>query len=94
MCSRTTQEADAERPNQGVLERLFAQGGEERPNGFDALISSSIPSGAGVSSSAALIVASTLAALAANDKLVSLTKGDLVQMSVGNEKKVGVNSGG
>ena len=86
--------ADTEQPDQGVLEHLFAQGGEERPNGFDALISSSIPSGAGVSSSAALIVASTLAALTANDKLGSITRGDLVQMSVGNEKKVGVNSGG
>jgi galactokinase len=80
--------------DQGVLESLFAQSGEETPNGFDALISSSIPSGAGVSSSAALIVASTLAALTANDKLGSVTRGDLVQMSVGNEKKVGVNSGG
>ena len=80
--------------NQGALERLFSQGGEERPKGFDALVSSSIPTGAGVSSSAALIVASTLAALTANDKLGSVTRGDLVQMSVGNEKKVGVNSGG
>lgn len=86
--------ADIEQPDQGVLERLFAQNGEERPNGFDGLISSSIPSGAGVSSSAALIVSSTLAALTTNDKLGSITKGDLVQMSVGNEKKVGVNSGG
>lgn len=85
---------DTEQPDQGVLERFFAQDGEGRPSGFDALISSSIPSGAGVSSSAALIVASTLAALAANEKLVSITRGDLIHMSVGNEKKVGVNSGG
>lgn len=61
---------------------------------MDALFTSTIPAGSGVSSSAALIVASTLAFLVVNDKLSSISKGDLVGMSVGNEKKVGVNSGG
>lgn len=58
---------------------------------MDALFTSTIPAGSGVSSSAALIVASTLAFLVINEKLSSVTKGDLVSMSVGNEKKVGVN---
>ncbi|KAG8848535.1 galactokinase [Serendipita sp. 411] len=77
----------------GVLERFFKQT-PERPVGMEALFSSTIPAGSGVSSSAALIVASTLALLVVNDKLDILTKGDLISMSVGNEKKVGVNSGG
>lgn len=58
------------------------------------LVTSTVPAGSGVSSSAALIVASTLAFLVINGKLSSVTKGDLVEMSVGNEKKVGVHSGG
>ena len=58
---------------------------------MDSLIASTIPAASGVSSSAALIVASTLAFLVVNNKLSSITKGDLVGMSVGNEKKVGTN---
>jgi galactokinase len=61
---------------------------------MDALFTSTIPPGCGVSSSAALIVATTLAFLVVNDKISSVSKGDLVGMSVGNEKRVGVNSGG
>lgn len=47
-----------------------------------------------------MVVASTLAFLAVNDKLSigsdgkRLTKGELVEMAVENEKRVGVNSGG
>ncbi|KAG8812554.1 galactokinase [Serendipita sp. 399] len=77
----------------GVLDRFFKQS-SERPVGMEALFSSTIPAGSGVSSSAALIVASTLAFLVVNDKLSAITKGDLIGMSVGNEKRVGVNSGG
>lgn len=58
---------------------------------MNALFTSTIPAASGVSSSAALIVASTLAFLVVNDKLSSITKGDLIGMSVGNEKKVGTN---
>ncbi|PVF95540.1 Galactokinase [Serendipita vermifera] len=78
----------------GVLERFFPQGSHEQPIGMEALFTSTIPAGSGVSSSAALIVASTLAFLVVNNKLSTVTKGDLVGLSVGNEKKVGVNSGG
>lgn len=43
-----------------------------------------------------MVVASTLAFLAANDKLgeKGMTKGKLVELSMENEKRVGVNSGG
>jgi galactokinase len=61
---------------------------------MEALFTSNIPAGSGVSSSAALIVASTLAFLVVNGKLSSVSKGDLVGMSILNEKKVGVHSGG
>ena len=72
------------------------------PKPVDMLVTGSVPAGSGLSSSAAMVVASTLAFLAVNDKLTvdtdgtkrSLTKGELVEMAVENEKRVGVNSGG
>lgn len=54
----------------------------------------SVPLGGGLSSSAALVVASTLAFLAVNDKLASITQGQLVELCMENETRVGVNSGG
>ena len=41
-----------------------------------------------------MVVASTLAFLAVNNKLEGMSKGQLVEMSMENEKRVGVNSGG
>lgn len=41
-----------------------------------------------------MVVSSTLAFLAVNNKLEGITKGQLVEMSMENEKRVGVNSGG
>jgi len=58
------------------------------------LRSGTIPSGSGVSSSAALVVSSTLAFLSINNKLGELTQGELVELCVENERRVGVNSGG
>jgi galactokinase len=78
----------------GVLEKYFPAGSSDTPVGMEALFTSNIPAGSGVSSSAALIVASTLAFLVVNGKLSSVTKGDLIGMSILNEKKVGVHSGG
>lgn len=78
----------------GVLEKFFPTGSNDAPLGMQAMFTSNIPAGSGVSSSAALIVASTLAFLVVNGKLASVTKGDLVGMSILNEKKVGVHSGG
>ena len=41
-----------------------------------------------------MVVASTIGFLAVNDKLDGVTRGKLVEISVANEKRVGVNSGG
>ncbi|KAF9778910.1 Galactokinase [Thelephora terrestris] len=77
----------------GVLNNFFREG-ESDPTPVDMLISGTIPAGSGLSSSAAIVVASTLGFLAVNDKLNGMTKGRLVEIAVANEKRVGVNSGG
>ncbi|KAH9856685.1 galactokinase gal [Lenzites betulinus] len=77
----------------GVLNRFFPSP-SSRPLPVDLLVNGSVPSGSGLSSSAAMVVASTLAFLAVNNKLDGLTKGQLVEMAMENEKRVGVNSGG
>ena len=60
----------------------------------DLLFTGTVPAGSGLSSSAAMVVASTLAFLACNNKLVGIKKGELVELAVENERRVGVNSGG
>ncbi|CAK5268211.1 unnamed protein product [Mycena citricolor] len=77
----------------GVLDEHF-KGSAVHPLPVDLLVTGSVPAGSGLSSSAAMVVASTLTFLAINDKLSGTTKGDLVKMSMENEKRVGVNSGG
>ncbi|OSC97727.1 galactokinase gal [Trametes coccinea BRFM310] len=77
----------------GVLNRFFAST-SEHPAPADLLVTGSVPSGSGLSSSAAMVVASTLAFMAVNNKLDGVTKGQLVEMAMENEKRVGVNSGG
>ncbi|KAJ8469514.1 hypothetical protein ONZ45_g16863 [Pleurotus djamor] len=90
----------------GVLDRYFSpstdDGGKSKhPTPVDLLVTGTVPAGSGLSSSAAMVVASTLSFLAVNGKLddvesnqKSLTKGELVLMAMENEKRVGVNSGG
>ncbi|TFK82427.1 galactokinase gal [Polyporus arcularius HHB13444] len=80
----------------GVLNRFFsaASGTQEHPVPVDLLFTGSVPSGSGLSSSAAMVVASTLAFLTVNNKLEGVSKGQLVEMAMENEKRVGVNSGG
>ena len=73
---------------QGILEHFFKTG-DERPVGFDLLVTGSVPPGSGLSSSAAMVVASTLAFLTMNNKLDQITKGALVEMAMENEKRVG-----
>ncbi|KAF8176234.1 ribosomal protein S5 domain 2-type protein [Mycena galopus ATCC 62051] len=87
----------------GVLEEHFT-GAAAQPIPVDLLVTGSVPAGSGLSSSAAMVVASTLAFLAINGKARFLkemracadkvAKGELVKMSMENEKRVGVNSGG
>ncbi|KAJ3735757.1 GHMP kinase [Lentinula guzmanii] len=84
----------------GVLINYFAGGSNPAP--VDILVTGTVPAGSGLSSSAAMVVGSTLAFLAVNGKLEGnftgngpkITKGQLVEMAVANEKRVGVNSGG
>ncbi|EMD32074.1 hypothetical protein CERSUDRAFT_119060 [Gelatoporia subvermispora B] len=83
----------------GVLNRFFSNASasstpEDHPVPVDLLVTGTVPAGSGLSSSAAMVVASTLAFLAVNNKLSGLTKGQLVEMAMENEKRVGVNSGG
>ncbi|KXN86753.1 Galactokinase [Leucoagaricus sp. SymC.cos] len=85
----------------GVLSRYFPNKNTDIIP-VDMLVTGSVPPGSGVSSSAAMVVASTLAFLAVNNKLehqpgstyIPLSKGNLVTMAMENEKRVGVNSGG
>ncbi|KAI0027378.1 galactokinase gal [Vararia minispora EC-137] len=78
----------------GVLNTFFDDPAEGVPVPIDILVTGTVPAGSGLSSSAAMVVASTLAFLAANDRLAGMTKGRLVGMAVQNEIRVGVNSGG
>jgi len=75
------------------LNNFFKEGTDD-PTPVDMLVSGTIPAGSGLSSSAAMVVASTLSFLAVNGKLDGITKGKLVEIAVTNEKRVGVNSGG
>jgi len=76
----------------GVLNHFFSDG--TSPQSADFLVTGTVPAGSGLSSSAALVVASTLAFLTVNEKLDKLDKGELVKIAMENEKRVGVNSGG
>ncbi|KAJ1561225.1 N-acetylgalactosamine kinase, partial [Nowakowskiella sp. JEL0078] len=65
---------------------------EVKPKSFIALVDGSIPAGAGVSSSAGLVVATVLATTTAN--AIKLELNDLVQSSIAGEHNVGVHCGG
>ncbi|KAG8929380.1 galactokinase [Tulasnella sp. 418] len=79
----------------GVLARFYSGSTfDPIPRGASFLVSGSVPTGGGLSSSAALVVASSLAFLAVNNKIGDITQGELVEMAMENEKRVGVNSGG
>ena len=77
-----------------MLDHFFGSDSDAEPAGFDALYVGTVPAGSGLSSSAAMVVASTIAFLAMNGKLSSVTRGKLVEIAMENERRVGVNSGG
>ncbi|KAG1750903.1 ribosomal protein S5 domain 2-type protein [Suillus lakei] len=82
----------------GVLNHFFSPSSASPvPVPVDILVTGNVPPGSGLSSSAAMVVSSTLAFLAANgifDGYMAPTKGELVKIAVENERRVGVNSGG
>ncbi|KAG2756799.1 Galactokinase [Suillus brevipes Sb2] len=82
----------------GVLNHFFSPlSTSPVPVPVDILVTGNVPPGSGLSSSAAMVVSSTLAFLAVNgifDGENAPTKGELVNIAMENERRVGVNSGG
>jgi galactokinase len=60
--------------------------------GFDGLVSGDIPDAAGLASSSALVVASALALIAANE--IEIDRGELMELTARAERYVGTHSGG
>ena len=79
----------------GALELLRKHGvdGQFKPVSMDVMVHGTVPSGGGLSSSAAFTCASALATLAANGE-TTIDKSELVNLAVISERFVGVNSGG
>lgn len=75
--------------------KLLAEqrGGSFVPTGMDILVDGTVPSGGGLSSSAAFVCASALAVLRANGE-TEVDKKQLVELAIVSERAVGVNSGG
>lgn len=63
------------------------------PDNMEVMIDGNVPSGGGLSSSAAFVCASALAVLKANGE-TKFSKKDLVELAIVAERAVGVNSGG
>lgn len=63
------------------------------PCGMELLVDGTVPSGGGLSSSAAFVCGSVLATLRANG-LKKVPKKELVEVAIVSERSVGVNSGG
>jgi galactokinase len=76
----------------GVLNHFFKQEGS--PQACNVLVHGTIPAGSGLSSSAAMVVASSLSFLLMNNRIEKMNKGSLVELAMENERRVGVNSGG
>ncbi|EXJ87965.1 galactokinase [Capronia coronata CBS 617.96] len=78
---------------QGSLEYLRKKDGKIfRANGMEILVDGNVPAGGGLSSSAALVCASALAIMAANN--YDISKQDLLDICIVSERAVGVFSGG
>ncbi|EME41865.1 hypothetical protein DOTSEDRAFT_177254 [Dothistroma septosporum NZE10] len=78
----------------GATELLRKKSGEFKSSvGMDILADGTVPSGGGLSSSAAFTCASALAVMKANG-VDKVDKKELVELAVVSERNVGVNSGG
>lgn len=83
---------------ESVLNESFVEGSSKTPKSLNLMVTGSIPPGSGLSSSAALIVASLLAISEGNELLspgsTKVTNAGLVKLAREAEAKIGVNSGG
>jgi len=78
----------------GATELLRKKGNDFRQSvGMDILADGTVPSGGGLSSSAAFVCASALAVMKANG-VEKVDKKELVEVAITSERAVGVNSGG
>ena len=80
----------------GAMELLFKlyEGTDTfLPDNMEVMVDGNVPSGGGLSSSAAFVCASALAVLKANGE-TNFSKKDLVELAIVAERAVGVNSGG
>ena len=77
----------------GAYQLLQQKKPGHQPIGMKVLVDGSVPAGGGLSSSAAFVCASALAALRANGQK-NVSKKDLVELAIVSERAVGVNSGG
>jgi galactokinase len=78
---------------QGAAQFLRKKNGKFNPPSMDILVDGTVPSGGGLSSSAAFVCASALAVINAIGEN-EIDKKDLVELAVVSERAVGVNSGG
>lgn len=77
----------------GALELLRKKHGDFKPKSMQILLHGTVPSGGGLSSSAAFVSASALAVLVANGE-TQVDKTELTELAIVSERAVGVNSGG
>jgi len=77
----------------GAYQLLRQKNPSHKPVGMKVLVDGTVPAGGGLSSSAAFVCASALAALRANGE-EKISKKDLVELAIVSERSVGVNSGG
>lgn len=78
----------------GATQLLRKKRGEDFvPVGMDVLVDGTVPSGGGLSSSAAFVCASALAVLRANGE-ENVDSKELVELAIVSERAVGVYSGG
>lgn len=78
----------------GALELLRKKHGDGfKPQNMNILVDGTVPTGGGLSSSAAFVTASALAVMAANGEQ-TVDKTELTELAIVSERAVGVNSGG
>lgn len=61
---------------------------------LDLLCDGNVPAGGGLSSSAAMVIASSIATLQALNQLENVTRTSMTEIAIVSERLVGVNSGG